>query len=87
MSSGDELFPNIDPEAEYISATTNSSSSLTLLGLKPFTSYDCFVTANTSAGESDFSIAVSVITAESGETVVLDSIHMLLLQCIILCVT
>ena len=52
---------------EFVSATT-STTSLTLTGLTPYTQYDCFVSANTSAGESDFSGVVVAITEEAGKS-------------------
>ena len=67
MSSGDALIPSVDLGVDYISSVTNDSTSLTVMGLKPFTPYDCYVTANTSAGESEFSSVVSSITEESGK--------------------
>ena len=59
-SSSDDL------SNETVSASTNSTS-FTLTGLTPYTQYNCFVSASTSAGESDFSTVISAVTEESGK--------------------
>ena len=55
-----------DLSTEFVSASTNDTS-LTLTGLTPYTQYDCFVSAETSAGESDFSVALTAITEEASK--------------------
>lgn len=42
-------------------------TSAIVVGLLPYTTYDCFVTASTSAGEGNYSIVVSATTDESGK--------------------
>ena len=51
---------------ETVSASTNGTS-LILTGLTPYTQYDCYISASTSAGESDFSTVISAVTEESGK--------------------
>ncbi len=43
------------------------SASMNFVGLMPFTTYHCAVTANTSAGESDLSSTAFATTDESGK--------------------
>ena len=40
---------------------------VTASGLRPYTLYECFVTANTSAGEGEMSVFLSARTDESGK--------------------
>ena len=47
--------------------TTSESTSVQIQGLTPFTTYECFATANTSAGEGERSNIDTAITAEDGE--------------------
>ncbi len=66
-SSGDgPLSPDTEFGSNFVSASTNSTS-LILTGLRPYTQYNCFVSASTSAGESEFSIVVSAATEQSGK--------------------
>ena len=44
-------------------------TEVTVMGLLPFTNYDCSVTANTSVGEGPPSIILTKRTVESGEYV------------------
>ena len=59
----------IDPNLPTVRAIVNASSlnAVFSTGLKAFTSYVCFVTANTSIGEGDASQLVTSTTDESGE--------------------
>ena len=45
---------------------TGSDSSVTIMGLMPFTSYECYVTANTSVGEGPPSNNDTAMTDEDG---------------------
>ena len=64
--SGDE-----EPSTSYsnITSTTVTGSILSAIvdGLKPYTSYDCFVTGFTSAGEGEASYVMSGTTYESSK--------------------
>ncbi len=65
-SSGDGLSPDIETGSDFVSASTNNTS-LILTGLRPYSQYDCFISANTSAGESELSAMISAITEQSGK--------------------
>ena len=52
---------------DVYTVTTSDSTSVEIQGLTPFTTYECFVTANTSAGEGGRSNTDTAITAEDGE--------------------
>ena len=52
---------------DVYTVTTSESTSVQIQGLTPFTTYECFVTANTSAGEGGRSNTDTAITAEDGE--------------------
>ena len=47
--------------------TSGNVTEATVMGLLPFTSYDCFVTANTSVGEGPPSDTKTQRTVEGGE--------------------
>ena len=49
--------------------TSGDVTEATVMGLLPFTNYDCSVTASTSVGEGPPSIALTQRTVESGEYV------------------
>ena len=49
--------------------TSGDVTEATVMGLLPFTSYDCSVTANTSVGEGPPSIILTQRTVECGECV------------------
>ena len=49
--------------------TSDNVTEATVMGLLPFTSYDCSVTANTSVGEGPPSPTLTQRTVESGECV------------------
>ena len=53
-------------EVEGAAQVDPDFTSTEITGLVPFTSYDCAVTASTSAGESNFSIIASATTDEAG---------------------
>ena len=59
---------------------TGDVTEVTVMGLLPFTNYDCSVTANTSVGEGPQSIILTQITVESGECV---DVHVLLKSCLL----
>lgn len=64
--SGDEESSSMNI---IVSNATVTGSALSAIvdGLKPYTSYDCFVTAFTSVGEGETSYVVSGITYESSK--------------------
>ena len=49
-----------------VTIVNDSTLSTTLMGLMPFTSYECYVTANTSAGEGSPSSNDTAMTDEDG---------------------
>ena len=55
------------PYSQHAVLPVGLSTIATVGGFLPFTNYTCFMTANTSAGESSPSIPTSGITDESGE--------------------
>ena len=61
----DVIGPNLPTVRAIVNATSRNAVFST--GLKAFTSYVCFVTANTSIGEGDASQLVTSTTDESGE--------------------
>ena len=77
--SGSAILRNIMPESgeDSFSATldypilvvTNGTQSTTHVDdLTPFTTYGCFITANTSVGEGESSIIIRATTDESSKT-------------------
>lgn len=63
--SGDEESSTLNITSN--TAVTGSMLSAIVDGLKPYTSYDCFVTAFTSVGEGEASNVTSGITYESSK--------------------
>ena len=55
-----------DEEFTIRDTLNNSTLSATILGLMPFTSYECYVTANTSVGEGPPSNNDTAMTDEDG---------------------
>ena len=49
--------------------TSGDVNEATVMGLLPFSNYDCYVTANTSMGEGHPSTTLTQRTVESGECV------------------
>ena len=47
------------------------ATTASITGLEPFTSYECYVTANTSVGEGSESNMFTQETSEAGESVTL----------------
>ena len=62
--SGDEESSTLNVTSNTV---TGSMLSAIVDGLKPYTSYDCFVTAFTSVGEGEASNVTSGITYESSK--------------------
>ena len=56
-----------DQEFTIRDTLNNSPLSATIMGLIPFTSYECYVTANTSVGEGPPSNNDTAMTDEDGE--------------------
>ena len=63
------VFCKLTSDTDFtIRDTLNGSTlSVTILGLMPFTSYECYVTANTSVGEGPPSNNDTAVTDEDGE--------------------
>ena len=59
------IGPNIPTIRSVVNGTTLAVTFNT--GLNPYTQYSCYVTANTSAGEGNHSVMVSVRTSQGGE--------------------
>ena len=55
-----------DQEVTIRDTLNNSTLSATVMGLVPFTSYECYVTANTSVGEGPPSNDDTAMTDEDG---------------------
>ena len=67
LGSGNSLsLSPVDMGMENGTVVGGNSTSVVVIGLLPFTTYDCFVTASTSAGEGNSSVVVSATTDESG---------------------
>ena len=62
-ASGGEFTVRETPAGDTITAS--------ITGLEPFTSYECYVTANTSVGEGSESNMFTQETSEAGESVIL----------------
>ena len=58
------IGPNIAFDRTVVNGTTLTA---TISGLKPYTNYECYVTANTSVGGGNFSTVAMARTAESGD--------------------
>lgn len=68
MSSHQEIFTSTVQGQEMNTMVT---------GLTPFTTYDCYVSANTSVGEGTRSVLVSGTTDEYGKSTDIASNHMI----------
>ena len=69
-TSINQSFPEqvIGPNIPTIRSTVNGATlAVTFTGLKPYTQYSCYVTANTSAGEGSPSMLVTAQTGNGGE--------------------
>ena len=55
------------PYEQQAALPVGLSNTAVIGGFLPYTNYTCFMTANTSAGESSPSIPLSAVTDESGE--------------------
>ena len=66
--SGGFVSPSTVSMNQYMTNDTvpGNSTFAVLSGLVPYTTYNCFVSASTSAGESSFSPMVTATTDESG---------------------
>lgn len=64
--------------------TEGTVTEATVMGLMPFTNYDCYVTANTSVGEGPPSEAKTQRTEGSGECVLVGFDRLL---CVSVCYT
>ena len=53
-------------EGSYI-FVNSTIPSVTVTSLRPYTTYDCFVAAETSAGRGPFSTSLIIVTEEAGE--------------------
>ena len=63
------------PYSQHAVLPVSLSTIATVGGFLPFTNYTCFITANTSAGESDPSVPTSAVTDESGELLFTFSVY------------
>ena len=64
-----QVYPEqvVGPNTPTVRTIVNTTKlAATLSGLKAFTQYDCYVTANTSVGEGIFSAIATARTAEGG---------------------
>ena len=75
LGSGTQLFgsgsgmqqPDIRDESMYAHTTVpGNETQATVTGLEPYTTYNCYVIANTSAGAGNSSFAHAATTDESG---------------------
>ena len=57
---------------EHKLVLSGNTSQVVVTNLLPYTFYDCYVTANTSAGEGNSSIVQSVRTPESGKLLIIN---------------
>ena len=67
----------IGPNGATVRSIVNGTSQLAIFntGLNPYTQYECFVTANTSAGEGLASPILIVRTGQSGEIFTNNLVH------------
>ena len=56
---------------QYVSTTT----SITISGLQPFTTYSCVVAAETAVGLGPFTTVFSITTPEDGEYMIVFNVH------------
>ena len=68
-TSGDgELSPDNSDTSTIVSTVWANETNAVVIELTPYTFYDCYVTANTSAGEGNVSVVDSAQTDESGRS-------------------
>ena len=56
----------LSPMSVNSMVVSSNATEVRFLGLMPYTTYECFVTASTSVGESNFSSIVTARTDEAG---------------------
>ena len=61
------IGPNVVTLRSVVNGTTLTAA---IIGLSPYTNYDCYVTANTSVGEGSLSTAATTRTNESSECII-----------------
>ena len=66
LGSGDGMFvlPKTPSQLTFTSTVQGYKLNTTITGLTPFTDYGCYVSANTSVGEGNFSVTVFEATDE-----------------------
>ena len=66
LGSGDSMFvlPMTPSQLTFTSTVQGYELNATITGLTPFTDYGCYVSANTSVGEGNFSVTVFEKTDE-----------------------
>ena len=57
---------SVSPMSVNSMVVSSNATEVRFLGLMPYTTYECFVTASTSVGESNFSSIVTARTDEAG---------------------
>ena len=66
-ASGEETFVTT-PDYAILVVANGTQSATHVDDLTPFTSYECFISANTSVGEGESSIIIRATTDESSKT-------------------
>ena len=81
-TSGDgELSPDNSDTSTIVSTVLANETSAVVIELTPYTFYDCYVTANTSAGEGNVSVVDSAQTDASGQSAHIHILNLLTLPC------
>ena len=60
------IGPNVPTARSVINGSTVITTTM-IVGLNPYTNYDCYVIANTSVGSGNYSSVATARTDESGE--------------------